>query len=385
MKGVMLGSHSSLRASPLLSTEENLSSFSNRKIIIYASLTAILLIFFCISFLFKGNFFIDKSLKNKLYLILPQGERIQKVENVGGGFSNYLWRVETDKGSYVFREPKSKDSSIQFESLLHVSRHASEQELSPKLVGENVDEQHILLEYIDHIPWPSYEENSSPYHKTMKLLRAFHETMQPFVHELGKGDFAPFDFILSEGQSLEEIENMPVQFSTALRRLEEMLEGLKPWLRRYATLCHGDFHRGNVLLNKKNGGDPTLIDFDSMMIGDPIFDVVKFSIFLEEEARLKLFEEYLGGRQPTPEEQAHFEQMDLALLMVIAVVRFKSALKVREHFQELLTKDEVEAMLNSEEFLPSFREVPFDHTSPRARQIGAIYALGEFLNRTSDL
>lgn len=98
-----------------------------------------------------------------------------------------------------------------------------------------------------------------------------------------------------------------------------------------------------------------------------------------------MFNEYLGGRLPTPQEQAHFELMDLALLMVIASVRFKSAQNVQGNSQERLSKAEIEEMLNSEEPLPSFLKMPFGDTSPKARQKGATYALGEFLKRTNAL
>lgn len=74
--------------------------------------------------------------------------------------------------------------------------------------------------------------------------------------------------------------------------------------------------------------------------------------------------------------------MDLALLMVIAIIRFKSA---QNSSQECLNKTEIEEMLHSNEPLPSFLKIPFGDTSPKARQKGAAYALGEFLTRTSAL
>ncbi len=344
--------------------------------------------------LFAGALYFSRKRKSSLHIIsteehiksiLPKGESLLKIEKVEGGFSNNLWRVDTATRLYIFRSPKMRDDPSRFMQLLQVSKYAFENGISPQIVGENVKEQQMLLEYIDHNPWPSYEENSVPYKTTMKVLRCFHEKMQPFAHKVNDTDPAPFALIFNEGDKLAKTAGMPTHFSSALKKVERIFDRLKPWLKNHATLCHGDFHKGNVLLSKAKGFAPVLIDFDSMSMGDPFFDVAKFSLSLPQKYRLELFKEYLGGRLPTPQEQAHFELMDLALLMVIASVRFKSVQNVQGNSQERLSKTEIEEMLNSEDPLPSFLKMPFGDTSPKARQKGATYALGEFLKRTNAL
>lgn len=325
------------------------------------------------------------STEEHIKSILPKGESPLKIEKVEGGFSNNLWRVDTETRVYIFRSPKMRDDPSRFMQLLQVSKYAFENGISPQIVSENAKEQQMLLEYIDHSPWPSYEENPAPYKATMKVLRCFHEKMQPFAHKVRDIAPAPFAFIFSEGDKLVKTVGMPTHFSIALKKVEQIFDRLKPWLKNHATLLHGDFHKGNVLLSKIKGLAPMLIDFDSMSTGDPFFDVVKFSIALPQKYRLEMFNEYLGGRLPAPQEQAHFELMDLALLMVIASVRFKSAQNVQGNSQERLSKAEIEEVLNSEEPLPSFLKMPFGDTSSKARQKGATYALGEFLKRTNAL
>jgi thiamine kinase-like enzyme len=218
----------------------------------------------------------------------------------------------------------------------------------------------------------------------MKALRYFHEKMQPYAHQVKDTTYAPFALIFDEGQRLEKAAGMPSHFTVALKKIEQIFNRLKPWLENHLTLCHGDFHKGNVLLSKTKALAPMLIDFDSMSAGHPLFDVVKFSISLPLRYRMEMFSEYLG-HLPTPQEQSHFELMDLALLMVIATVRFKSAQNAQNDSQDRLTQTEIEAMLNSEESLPSFLKMPFGDTSVKARQKGATYALGEFLKRTDAL
>ncbi len=324
---------------------------------------------------------VDECIKQ----MLPRGESIQKIEKVEGGFSNNLWRVDTETRSYILRSPKQKNKPSDFIQILETSKQAFTCGISPQILGEDRNNQHMLLEYIEHVPWPAYEENFQPYKATMKALKCFHENMQPHLSTDKKIPYAPFTLIFNESKDLEKSADMPMHFSIALKKVEIIYERLKPWLKNHATLCHGDFHKGNVLLCKERRLTPFLIDFDSMSIGDPLFDVVKFSVALPQKCRMKMLSEYVGERLPTRQEQAHFELMDLVNLMVIVIVRFKSAQYTQGLSQERLTKEEMEKMLDSKEALPSFLIMPFDDTSPKARQKGAVYALGELLKRSEAL
>jgi len=304
------------------------------------------------------------------------------MKKMEGGFSNNLWQIETNTRSYILRSPKKKNHPSDFIRILETSKHAFKYGISPQILGEDSDNQHMLLENIEHAPWPSYEENPEPYKATMKALKCFHEKMKLHLSKEKEISYAPFTLNFNESKDLEKLPDMPVHFSRALKKVQILYERLKPWLKNHATLCHGDFHKGNVLLSKERKLTPLLIDFDSMSTGDPIFDVVKFSVALPQECRIEMLSNYIGDHFPTKQEHAHFELMDLALLMVIVIVRFKSAQSAQELFQYGLTKEEMEKILDSKESLPSFLTVPFDDTSPKARQKGAIYALGEFLKRS---
>lgn len=326
-----------------------------------------------------------KSMEQCIQEMLPKGESILHMEIIEGGFSNNLWRVDTETQSYILRSPKSKNQPSDFLQMLSVSKHASKCGISPQLVGEHTANQLMLLEYIEQMPWPTYEENSGPYNATMKVLKSFHDNMQPLLVKERENSYEPFAFIFKEGKSLEMSLDIPIHFSVALKKVEAIYERLKPWLKNHATLCHGDFHEGNVLLSKEKKCTPFLIDFDSLAIGDPFFDVVKFSVALPWQYRMELLSEYVGGRPLTTQEKAHFELMDHALLMVIAIVRFQSAAKLLEFSQDRLTKEEMEEMLDSKDPLPSFLTIPFKDSSPKAKQMGAIYALGEFLRRSEAL
>jgi Predicted aminoglycoside phosphotransferase len=59
------------------------------------------------------------------------------------------------------------------------------------------------------------------------------------------------------------------------KKRKELLQGLDK-LRDGNTLCHGDFHPGNILIS---GGNTSVIDFMNVCCGDPLYDVAR-TVFL---------------------------------------------------------------------------------------------------------
>jgi thiamine kinase-like enzyme len=324
------------------------------------------------------------DIKRRIKKIFAGENSAIEIQKVEGGFSNNIWRIRASCGSYIFRSPKKVMEKALFAHVLTVAKTVFKVGIGPEVVSEDLERQEMLLRYVENSPWPSYDETAEPYRQTMRSIRQFHDSM-PLVPLPPKTiDYSPFSFIISDGKKLE-ISRLPKHFSVAIERLKRILQALTPWLEKHATLCHGDFHKGNVLLKKhEKGYKADLIDFDSLANGHPFFDVVKLSVALSHEKRLELFSAYLGHNPPTKQELAHFELLDLALLMVVAVVRFKSAINAQSVQQPGLSKEELEHILNSPEPLPSFLSVTFKDTSPEARQKGALYALSEFLNKTNE-
>ena len=315
----------------------------------------------------------------KIFSVETAAIEIQKVE---GGFSNNLWRITTTSGSYIFRSPKKAMDKTLFAHVLTVAKTVFKLGIGPEVVSEDSERQEMLLSYVENSPWPSYEETAEPYRLTMQSIRQFHDNM-PLITPKAT-NYSPFSFISTEGRSLEST-HLPSHFSVAIERIGRIFQTLTPWLEKHATLCHGDFHKGNVLLLKnENRYKADLIDFDSLANGHPFFDVVKLSIALSREKRLELLSAYLGHSPPTAQELAHFDLLDLAFLMVVAVVRFKSAINAQSALQPGMSQPELEQILDSPEPLPSFLSVTFKDTSPEARQKGALYALSEFLKKTNE-
>jgi thiamine kinase-like enzyme len=325
-----------------------------------------------------------ESVEESLRRILPSGESIVKLEPLQGGFANYIWEVFTETNHYILREKRNIVSPRSFMRDLKISQKAFQCHLGPKVLGANTKRQQILLEYIQHTSWPFYKNDFKPYQAAMKVLRSFHEQM-PVHRPIDKQTvFAPFYSIFKMRNSLMETSaEIPSHFFIAVKKIEEVFEKIHPWLQKHARLCHGDFCKANVLLSENLS--PKLIDFDSAFLGDPFFDIIKFSASLPLEQRLELFQSYLEDKEPTIEELCHFKLMDLTFLMVIATLRFQSAQISSQGLEEKFSKNAMEDILNSQEPLPSWREVSFGNNSPQIKQTAALYALAEFLRRLPEL
>ena len=320
-----------------------------------------------------------KTIESCIQKMLPKEESLIYVKRMQGGFVNTIWQVYTSKGHYILREKASKVTASAFLKDIEMAKRASEYGIGPEVIGINVRRQQILLQYIEHVNWPKFEENAEPYKKAMLALKIFHEKM-PSSRRFDKSTtYAPFSYIFYKGNQIQD--QLPEEFSLALQKLESILDELTPWLKDHAVLCHGDFCKANVLLSKNL--TPLLIDFDSASIGDPLLDVAKFSLFLPKEKRLELFQTYLGTSSLSQEELKHFELMDLSLLMLVSTCRFDSARN--SPLEEKLSKTEMEEILHSKAPLPSFLKVSFKDTSPKAKQLGALFALDEFLKRSEAL
>jgi hypothetical protein len=115
-----------------------------------------------------------------------------------------------------------------------------------------------------------------------------------------------------------------------------------------------------------------------MQVGDPLYDVAKFSFSLPWTSKLEMLHKYLG-HSPSLDEGQHFEYADLTLLMVIATIRLKSCIETGT--SDILNKEQMEELLNSTLYPQTFF---LKNITIKEKQLSALYALSEFLRR-SDL
>ena len=323
-----------------------------------------------------------QALRDSAAFLLPAGEEIQSFNKDSTGYTTTTWVVQTASGHrYDFIDPLQKTAPERFARILEITGLVSRGRLGPNLVGANVLTQQMLFSHVDSRSWPSYASGSQTYHIAMWALKRFHDEVRvPFPQNSYP---CPFNMFFSPDAEALRTDTIPSEVATAFKRCATIFKALHPLIKPN-VLCHGDFHTGNTPLPSDSKHSPLITNFESASSGDPLFDVVKFSVRLAPRDRRNLFITYLGDRDPTEQETAHFELMDLLLLMVVVRVRFGSAQRwlAEGTGGPSMTTAEMEALCQSKDPLPSFLSMPFGQMVVRDRQLGAIYALHEFLRRT---
>jgi Ser/Thr protein kinase RdoA (MazF antagonist) len=171
----------------------------------------------------------------------------------------------------------------------------------------------------------------------MKALKKFHDTIsQPSCFQSNYAlDYWPFCFI--EATELITNPHTPKPFKDAYSIVMAFSKRLAPWFSAHKSVCHGDFHYNNVLLD--SNGRPLLIDFDTVEYGHPFFDVAKFTVGFNVSIRMALLKTYLGEREPTQEEAEHFSIMTNVELIVDSTIKFEDL----SHANQLQQQDNPEA------------------------------------------
>lgn len=312
---------------------------------------------------------VTHPLQEKIQQLLPAFDTLKECADITNGMTNNVVLCRTQSGKeYAFRYPRALEDSLHFKRITELAQRAGHLHIGPRIYHINEPDQQLLMHGIDAMQWPEYEKDEQPYHDTMQLLQRFHMQMPTD----NGAQWCPFKWILNN----EIVGNplLPAQFALALERVQALQEKCAEWLCKNAKMCHGDFHKGNVLLERESRR-PWIIDLDSATMGHPYFDVVKFCFKLKLPQRNALFKTYLD-HTPCKQEQEQYTLIEKAFLMVIATVRFRLALTKPP--SDLLSKIQMEEMLNKQ-ILPPCKSVPTNDASPKVKQLGAIYALHEFL------
>ena len=311
-------------------------------------------------------------------IVISPSEMRERPMRAGHG-SQVKHLVSTEGSEYVLRHvPKSTEKS--FHRELAIIRKVADLGYGPSLVYNDVAERAMMLDFVDHSTWPDYSVNARPYQQTMAALQKIHRVL-PVPSPKGaekSNSYVPFSLISAHLCSLiGRVDWLPDHLAVAITELKAIEQALLPWLKKHAVMCHGDLHKDNVLWT---GSRVSLIDWTTACVGHPFYDVAKFSLGLEPESLQELLHGYLGHK-PTAEEELHFAYMDLALLMVVVVNRFEHVANAQKG--PLYTKQELEGYIEGKP-LPSFLNINYADHSGKARQMGAICALQEFLSRVRD-
>jgi thiamine kinase-like enzyme len=294
-------------------------------------------------------------------------------------YENEIYKITANSGKkYIYRKLKDLDLE-RFLREVMIGQYAGELGISPKSYGHDPQNFSQLIEYIEAKNWPLYEENGAPYHQAIDRIKRFHETISE-TGENAQKKYIPYSQILEEGSKLlRENQLLPNEFQIGLNRIKIIYEKMLPWLEEYGTICHGDFHRENVLWD---GERTYIIDWEDARWGDPYFDIAKFGLKISKERRIELFKDYLG-HEPIEFELNHIEMIEISMLMLVAINRMQLARTICLNSNQQGMSEEAMKQLLQEESLPSYLEIPFGKEI-EDNEKSSIYALSEFLKRTTE-
>ena len=241
-----------------------------------------------------------------------------------------------------------------FKQVINIHMRIADLNIGPKIHNSFLPSQMILMDYIEKKPWQLYTTSPEPYHETMRALKKFHDVVaQP---DLFKSSFAPdyWPFHFIKETTLTVHPDTPQSYMSAYSIVKAYSQKLAPWFSKHTSVCHGDFHNRNVLLDTKN--KPFIIDLDTVGYGHPFYDIAKFTFTSTLPVRMALLKTYLGEREPTQEEAEHFAIITNVERIVDSTIKLEELASTKQLKDQ--TTDRAEsifeyAMNNIDEFLKS--------------------------------
>ena len=196
---------------------------------------------------------------------LTHGESARRIERLGGGTVNEVYRIDSAAGSFVLRLDgaawRRPGVDRTRELLLH--RTAAAGGLAPMLVDAAPEAQGLLImEFLPGRLWVSADYGDlDALRRLGERLYALHRLPVPAVDR-----FDPWQVALAY---LRQIDAMPDSAaSAALQRLEAVCAGLRSD-DGAASVVHGDLWQGNLL----QGSRLWLLDWEYAQLSDPLMDV----------------------------------------------------------------------------------------------------------------
>jgi thiamine kinase len=196
---------------------------------------------------------------------LEQGATARRIERLGGGTVNEVYRVDSAAGRFVLRLDGAawRRPGVDRARELVLHRAAAAAGLAPALVDAAPESQGLLImEYLEGRSW------GSPDYDDVHALRRLGERLYA-LHRLPAPAIDAFDPWQVAQAYVRQID---AARAGALEEPLQRLEALGAELRAgYAamTVVHGDLWQGNVL----QGARLWLLDWEYAQLSDPLMDV----------------------------------------------------------------------------------------------------------------
>lgn len=196
---------------------------------------------------------------------LTTGASAQRIERLGGGTVNEVYRVDSAAGRFVLRLDGAawRRPGVDRARELILHRAAAAAGIAPALVAAAPQERGLLvMEFLPGRVWDGADYDS------VDALRRLGERLYA-LHQLPPPAIEAFDPWRVAQAYLQQIDGAHTE---ALQRPLQRLQVLSAQLRTGQagmTVVHGDLWQGNVL----QGSRLWLLDWEYAQLSDPLMDV----------------------------------------------------------------------------------------------------------------
>ncbi|WP_433747148.1 phosphotransferase [Falsibacillus pallidus] len=291
----------------------------------------------------EAEFIVDCELA--VQLIESQFPEIDPVETkkIGEGFDNTIYRVNEE---YLFRFPRRE---------IAVPLIETEAAILPRLnsiAPLNIPAPLFYGKPGSHYPWPflgyKYVKGSVPTDLSKingedsarllgRMLTKIHQFSIGEAVELG----VPYDTLYRvdiEKRKDKMIENMEMLMDSGCVKWEEKWRKFTDSLQHIdydspKTLCHGDLHIRNILVDEKHTISG-IIDWGDVHIGNPAVDLSIVYSLLPKESRGFFFQEY-GEVEENILQLARFKAVYTAAVLAVYGIDKKDTFLVSASIQSL--------------------------------------------------
>lgn len=210
-------------------------------------------------------------------------EKIIKIEKMGNSYSSNVYLVTLENDKYIFKVIKTKEKKeVESNALKKLNNYIDVPEFID--CGTYNNTNYIIMKYIEGINYKD-DETSKLTSKDLKnigiLIKKLHSI--PITYEEDNWiDYLIFRINLAY-KSLNKFD-----FNDAI--YNKLINDLNNYIKTNynKTLVHMDFRIGNLIFNDKL----YLIDFESVKVGDPVFDFIKIKRLLTQKQFDILFKNY---------------------------------------------------------------------------------------------
>ncbi len=214
------------------------------------------------------------------------------IEELGGGLTNRVYKLEHGGEAYVLRLDDEHTDTIGLNRFreLTILRNASAAGLAPDIFHADAEQGILLSRYIDGRVWTSDDLASRDNIEALaEVLRRIH--VLPLSGER-------FDPVGASGSYLGKLESRSDlhHFGERCKAIVESADEIT-----VCCCCHNDVVAANVVASS----DLVLLDWEYACDNDPMFDLASLIVYheLDEATANVLLNAYAGGKVPELRER----------------------------------------------------------------------------------